>query len=254
MPKMPHTFGGCFYLVLPAQYCLLIRMLWTRLVLPSFWSLTIALSLDTWSLWFIRLWEGQAWWVGPLTMQPLHLLIQRCLITSTPVLRVSCSYQWLNQQCFFSTTCLVSTMVSCCHGFSVLLPRTVFFQLVSVIWSLLWWMCSLIFDCYTLLQLSILKAIFEVLLSGLYLLLYCSVFNQDLLSYFGNVFNCVPLLWKLVDELVCGSQYYGKVGPMWYVDGFKTITCNGMGVCGFGLTDVVLRCCGSKYLPLRHVW
>lgn len=132
VPKMPHTFGKCFYFVLPAQYCLLIRMLWTRLVLPSFWSLTSALSLDTWSLWFIRLWEGQVWWVGPLTMQPLHLLIQRCLITSTPVLRVSCSYQWLKQQCFCSTTCLVSTMVSCCHGFSVLLPRTVFFQSVSV--------------------------------------------------------------------------------------------------------------------------
>lgn len=145
-------------------------MLWTRLVLPSFWSLTIVLSLDTWSLWFIRRWEVQAWWVGPLTMQPLHLLIQRCLITSTPALRVSCSCQWLKQQCFCSTTCLVSTMVSCCHGFSVLLPRTAFFQLVSVIWSLLCWMCSVIFEQYTLLQLSLLKAIFEVLLSGLYLL------------------------------------------------------------------------------------
>lgn len=107
----------------------------------------------------------------------------------------------------------------------------------------------------------ILKAIFEVLLSGLYLLLYYSLFNQDLLSCFGNVFNCVPLLCKLVDELVCGSQYYRKVGPMWYVDGSKTRTCNGMGVCGwdatltlsFGLTDVILQCCGSKYLPLRHI-
>jgi len=121
-------------------------------------------------------------------------------------------------------------------------------------------MCSVIFEQYTLLQLSILKAIFEVLLSGLYLLLYCSIFNQDL-SYFGNVFNCVPLLWKLVDELVCGSQSYGKVGPMWHVVGSKTRTCNGMGVCGwgttltlsFGLIDVILRCCGPKYLPLRHV-
>jgi len=75
-------------------------------------------------------------------------------------------------------------------------------------------MCSVVFEQYTLLQLSMLKAIFEGLLSELYLLLYCSVFNQDLLSYFGNMFNCVPLLWKLVDELVCGSQYYGKVGSM----------------------------------------
>jgi hypothetical protein len=117
------------------------------------------------------------------------------------------------------------------------------------------------FEQYTLLQLSILKARFEVLLSGLYLLLYCSVLIQDLLSYFGNVLNCVLLLWKLVDELVFGSQSYGKVVPVWYVDGSITIQCNGMGVCGwgttltlsFGLIDVILRCCGLKYLPLRHV-
>jgi hypothetical protein len=35
----------------------------------------------------------------------------------------------------------------------VLLPRTAFFQSVSVIWSLLWWMCSVMFEQHTLLQL-----------------------------------------------------------------------------------------------------
>jgi hypothetical protein len=64
----------------------------------------------------------------------------------------------------------------------VLLPKTAFFQLVSIIWSLLWWMCSVMFEHYTLLQLSMLKARFEILLSGLYLLLYGSVIIQDLLT------------------------------------------------------------------------
>lgn len=89
-----------------------------------------------------------------------------------------------------------------------------------------------------------LKAKFKVLLCGLYLLLCFSVLIHKLLLYFGNVFNYVPLLWKHVDELFCGSQSDRKVGHIWYMEEPKTRTCTGTGVCDWGTRTLCfgLRC------------
>jgi len=70
-------------------------------------------------------------------------------------------------------------------------------------------MCSVIFEQNTLLQLSILKARFEVLLSGLYLLLYLTKIFSPILGMCLTVYPSCGSLWM---SLFVGFSLVGKWG------------------------------------------